>query len=448
MIRTFLSLLILNLVLIGCNQQSNYSEQNPLESIADSLFQTSIDSSYIAGASILVYQKGEKILDKSYGFASLELSVPMPENPSFEIGSVTKQFTSAAIIKLVEQEKLSLDDDFTKYLEFDAKGRTITIDHLLNHTSGIASYTEMPDFWNLSLHQYERDSLVRLVEQEEFLFEPGEALIYNNSAYFFLGLIIEKVSGMSYEEYLDEQFFTPLGMTNTYYCSTSDVIPNKVYGYNYSQDGLKQKPYLDHTWPYAAGSLCSTTNDLLIWMRAMHEGKIFSDQLYQLYITPGKLNDGSKLRYAMGLSNYSNFGNPLIGHGGGINGFLSETRYFPEADLYIICLVNTTGPKGAGFFANELTWNVLNKQEYQSQELDVELESIEGKYSGQARGRVLSVDVSSLSNSIVLSTEGDADTLRIYVGSTTWMDGNSFFIFTNDELRIDQIDGYYKLKKQ
>ncbi len=374
----------------------------------------------------------------------------MPENGSFEIGSVTKQFTAAAILKLQEAGKLSLDDDFTKYIEFDTKGRAITISHLLNHTSGIASYTEIPEFWNLSLHKYERDSLVRLVEQKDFLFEPGEAMIYNNSAYYFLGLIIEKTTGMSYEEFLAEQFFNPLGMNNTYYCSTSDVIHNKVYGYNFSEDGLQQKPYLDHTWPYAAGSLCSTTDDLLIWMSALHGGKILNKQSYILMTTPDVLKDGSKLRYAMGLVNYSNFGNQQIGHGGGINGFLSETRYFPEDDLYIICLVNTTGPKGADFFANELTWKILEKHEYETSEINLDLASLTGKYTGQVRGRSLSINVSALSNSIVISTEGedDADTLRTYVGNRTWMDGNNILKFTSDECRMDNISGYYILKKQ
>jgi CubicO group peptidase (beta-lactamase class C family) len=353
---------------------------------------------------------------------------------------------------LLQDGKVSLDDDITEYLDFDTKGRTIKIRHLLNHTSGMASYTEIPEFWDLSLRKYGRDTLVRIVEQKDFLFEPGEALIYNNSGYFLLGLIIEKITGMSYEEYLAAQIFNPLGMKNTYYSSNSKVITNKVYGYDYSKDGLIQRPYLDHTWPYAAGSLCSTTEDLFIWMTALHEGEIFSEKFYKLLITPDKLNDGTKLRYAMGFSNYSNFGNQSIGHGGGINGFLSETRYFPETDLYIICLVNTTGPKGAGFFADELTWNILDKQEYKSQELDIDLNSIEGKYSGQARGRVLSLEVSALSNSIVLTSEVegevDKDTLRTYLGKNTWVDGNNTFIFTDDELKIDQVSGYYRLRKQ
>jgi CubicO group peptidase (beta-lactamase class C family) len=113
-------------------------------------------------------------------------------------------------------------------------------------------------------HTIKTNNDMRLVEQKDFLFEPNESLIYNNSAYFFLGLIIEKVTEQGYEEFLKQEFFEPLGMNNTSYCSNSKVVKNKVYGYNYSPNGLLQKPYLNHTWPYAAGSLCSTTKDLLL----------------------------------------------------------------------------------------------------------------------------------------------------------------------------------------
>jgi len=443
--------MVISVVLFAaCTNNTGISDQSTLADFADSLFKTNVDSSYIAGASVIVLQKGQKLLDRSYGYSSIELSAPMPDEACFEIGSVTKQFTAAAILKLIDEGKLSLDDDFTDYLDFDTKGRFITINKLLNHTSGIPSYTEIPEFGELSVHQYDRDTLVRLVEQNDFLFEPGEALIYNNSAYFFLGLIIEKITKKSYAEYLNEQFFEPLGMTHTHYCSTSEVISNKVEGYNYSESGLKQKEYIDHTWPYSAGSLCSTTEDLLVWMRALHEGIIFDERLYKLLTTPGQLNDGTKIRYAKGLVNFMNFGNQQIGHGGGIPGFLSETRYFPDDDLYIICLVNTISPKGAGFFAEELTWKLLDKQGYYPVEIDIDLESLSGKYSGQVRGRIYSIEITALTNTITVSAVGQdiVDTLETYMGQHTWMDGNSIVIIDNNEYRRDDVYGYFVLKKQ
>jgi len=445
-------LFLTSLAIFAASCVTKNADSNPtvLEVYADSLFQTSLDSSQIAGGAILVFQKGEMLLKKSYGFASLELAAPMPEDGQFEIGSVTKQFTAAAILKLVEAGKLSLEDDFTDYLDFDTKGRKVTINNLLNHTSGIASYTEIPEFWELSIMDSPRDTLVRMVEGKEFLFEPNEALIYNNSGYFFLGLIIEKVTGQGYEDYLKQTFFEPLGMNNTSYCSNTKVVINKVYGYDYTPEGLQQKGYLNHNWPYAAGSLCSTTKDLFTWMSAMHTGKLLPEPLYLSLITPDQLNDGSQLRYAKGLLNFSNFGNHEIAHGGGINGFLSDTRYFPEEDLYIICLVNTTGPHGADFFTEKITWKLLEKHENKGVDLDIDTKNLEGNYTGTARGETQSLAVKSIPNGLTIQNEGSdqLDTLNLYIGNNTWMKENTKITIQNNEYRIDNPSAYYILKKQ
>ena len=426
------------------------SEGSPLESFVDSLFKESLDSSRIAGGAILVAQNGEVLLHKTYGYASIELSVPMPLDAQFEIGSVTKQFTAAAILKLVEAGKLSLDDDFTKYMDYDTKGRTVTIAQLLNHTSGIPGYTEIDEFWPLSIEQHPRDSLVRLVEGHDFLFEPNEALIYNNSAYFFLGLIIEKVSGKSYEEYLEEQFFTPLAMHHTHYCSNSEVVKNKVYGYNFTPSGLQQKPYIDHTWPYAAGSICSSVGDLYIWSEALHNGKVFKNDLYQQMITPGALNNGAKLSYAMGLVHYMNYGNREISHGGGIHGFLSHSCYYPEEDLHIICLTNTTGPNGGSYFTERVAFELMEKKEYQAVTLDVNPSDLAGIYKGEVRGSELSAEMKAIPEGFTVqyNGEGPLDTLSLYVGNHTWMDGNTTVIVKDGECRVDEVYGYYILKKE
>jgi CubicO group peptidase (beta-lactamase class C family) len=448
--KELLVLIAITFITISCQKKIDVLGATSIESYTDSLFQVSVDSSQIAGGAILVYQNGKTMIKKSYGYASLELSASIPNDGIFEIGSVTKQFTAAAILKLVEAKKLSLDDDFTKYLDFDTKGRKVTINNLLNHTSGIPSYTALAEFEGLSTQDFPRDSLVRLVETKDFIFEPGEALIYNNSAYFFLGLIIEKVTGQIYEEFLKDTFFDPLGMTNTSYCSTSKVTKNKVYGYSYTPDGLTQKGYLNHDWPYAAGSLCSSTKDLLTWMTELHQGKVLSESLYQSLITPGQLKDGSKVKYAKALTNYSDFGNHRIGHGGGINGFLTDTRYFPDEDLYIICLVNTTGPKGASFFANKITWELLDKKIPQNIELDIDTKLLEGKYSGAVRGYTRSLEVKSILNGLTIQSDGNekTDTLKTYIGNNTWAEGNTKIIIKNNEYRIVASSAYYILKKE
>jgi CubicO group peptidase (beta-lactamase class C family) len=452
-------LLILTVVLVttSCQKEKQVFNTTALEVYSDSLFQASIDSAQIAGGAILVFQKDKMLLNKSYGYASLELSVPMPSDGIFEIGSVTKQFTAAAILKLVEDKKLSLTDDFTKYLEFDTKGRKITIAQLLDHTSGLAQApTGKDEFTQMTFDEFPHRLTVGLVEPKDFLHEPGEALIYNNVAFVFLGLIIENVTGKTYEEYLKEAFFEPLNMKSTFFTSNTKVTKNRVYGYNYNPDGLQQKNYLNSYIPYSAGSLSSSAEDLLIWTKALHSGKVLSEPMYQSMITPLQLNDGTPVRYAKGLVNFSNYGHKEISHGGAIAGFSSFMQYYPDDDLYIITLVNTIGPKKTGrFFGYEITWKLLDKKEYEQATLDIDINAIQGIYSGQTRGGKDSdgkqaIEIKSIENGITRQVMGveKIDTLNVYVGNHTWMDGNDKIIIENNEYRVDNIYNYYILKKE
>jgi CubicO group peptidase (beta-lactamase class C family) len=452
-------LLILTLVLVtsSCQKERQVSNTTAFEIYSDSLFQVSIDSAQIAGGAVLVYQKGKLLLKKSYGYASLELSAPMPSDGIFEIGSVTKQFTAAAILKLVEDKKLSLNDDFTKYLEFDAKGRKITIAQLLDHTSGLAQApTGKDEFTQMTFDEFPHRLTVGLVEPKDFLHEPGEALIYNNVAFVFLGLIIENVTGKTYEDYLKEVFFEPLNMKSTFFTSNTKVTKNKVYGYNYDPDGLQQKNYLNSYIPYSAGSLSSSTEDLLIWTQALHGGKVLSETMYQSLIIPGKLNDSTPVSYAKGLANFNNHGHKEISHGGSIAGFSAFVQFYPDDDLYIICLINTIGPRKTGrFFGYEMTWKLLDKKEYEQAPLDFNTNAIQGTYTGQTRGGKdsvgkQSIEIKSITNAITRQVKGEEkiDTLKVYVGNNTWMDGNDKITIKNNEYRVNKVYNYYILKKE
>jgi CubicO group peptidase (beta-lactamase class C family) len=449
--------LLIMLIATSCQDDKKNYGKSTLIAFADSLFQTSIDSAKIAGAAILVHKNGKTILKKSYGYASLELSTPMPEDGIFDIGSVTKQFTSAAILKLVEDKKLSLDDDFTNYLDFDTKGRKITIAQLLDHTSGLAQAPSGKEEFNqMTFDDFPHKLTMQLVEPKDFLHEPGEALIYNNVAFVFLGLIIEKVSGKTYEAYLKETFFDPLGMHSTSFGSNTKVVKNKVNGYNYNADGLRQMNYLNYYIPYSAGSLTSNTADLLIWTQALHSDKILSEPMYQSMVTPGQLNDGTTVRYAKGWANFSNYGHQEISHGGAIAGFSSFVQYYPDDDLYIITLINTIGPKKTGrFFGYELTWKLLDKKEYKQATFDIDPTAIQGTYTGQTRGGKdsdgkQSIEIKSIENGITRQVKGEEkkDTLKVYVGNHTWMDGNDKITIENNEYRVDKIYNYYILKKE
>lgn len=440
----------------ACSSLSSYQglQEKAIEEILDSLVQPYIDSSIIAGLAIGVARNDTILLLKSYGYADLEFDVPLPISASFEIGSVTKQFTSVAIMQLVDKGLISLDDNMNDYLSFDTKGRTVTIEQLMNHTSGIKGFTEMSFFENLSVHDYPRDTLLRIVEKEAFDFEPGDAMIYNNSAYFMLGLIIEKVTGQSYEEYILENMFFPADMSNSYYGDERKIIKNKAYGYDTDEEGkLLKAGYLDHTWPYSAGSLCSTTEDLLKWNHTLHTTEtILNRKLYEELISPSELTDGTRLRYAKGLLVDKYNGTDVISHGGGINGFLSDSRYFPDHGLAIVTLINSTGPIDPESISNVVADLLIPAQENDFDlAYDGKMSLFFGTYAGRARGSDIEIKIVEAEQKLILEINGQKDTLG-YEGNNRWIINGDFCSFRNENgqitaIHIDQGYGYYILKK-
>lgn len=412
----------------------------------------------VAGVSVAVVHAGDTLLLKGYGLADLEWGVetPFDASASYEIGSVTKQFTAAAILMLAERGQVNLDADIRDYLpEFDSQGHAVSVRRLLDHTSGMKGYTEMPVFGELASMKLPRDTMISLVEAEPFEFEPGTALIYNNSAYFFLGLIIEEVSGRTYEDFVKEELFEPLGMEGSYYCSETAIRPNRAHGYDANPEGLIRKRYLDHTWPYAAGSLCSTAGDLVRWNQALHHGGVLAPESYESMITPAPLNDGTPVRYAKGLAVVGEGRHRVIAHGGGINGYLSDARYYPEEDLVVVVLQNSTGPLGPAALSQALAELVLGPApEPEAVPFSVDLDELVGRYTGPARGRTLTMEVTRDGNQLVFTTEGASEGMRpIHVGDLTWAEGNSRVRFVRRngrvvELRMDQVSGHYVLKRE
>ncbi len=449
-------LLLSALLIVACSkteQQQQPASTSSLEARVDSLMHTYLDSTKAAGVAVAVVKGNEKLLLKSYGYADLEFKVKLPVDASFEIGSVTKQFTAAAIMQLVEQGKLSLEDDISKYITFNTHGKKVTVRQLLSHTSGIKGYTELPMFESVSVHKYKRDTLLKIVEKEKFDFEPGEALIYNNTGFFMLGLIIEKISGLSYEEYVAKNLFEKAGMTNSYYCSENKVIENRAHGYDTGDKGLQRAGYLDHTWPYAAGSLCSTVEDLVKWDDALHHGKILNDKTYEEFITPVSLIDGTVTHYAKGITVTDKYGHTMIEHGGGINGFLSENRYFPKEDLKIVVLINSTGPVSPAKVADEITQFIFGKPTVEPHYFTGDIAKYTGTYKGRGRGEDLTVTIAKTDSGLVIQPkEGKAKALH-YIKDNSWENNGATYLFsgTGDsmtELRIDQTYGFYILKKE
>ncbi len=306
------------------------------------------------GATALVVRNGTVLLRKGYGLADLELGVPMKPEMVFEIGSVTKQFTAAAILMLQERGKLSVQDDVTKYLpDYPTHGKTITLEHLLTHVSGIPSYTGLPEWIPRVREDITLDQLIGLFKDKPLEFEPGERWAYNNSAYILLGAVIEKVSGKSYEDFVEKEIFAPLGMKRSAYGNQSEVVAGRVEGYEggnqkgqegqEGEGGYRRAAYLSMNHPYAAGALLSSVDDLWLWEQGLASGKLLRPESLERMFTPVKLTSGMNSHYAYGWNTFEYNGRKVIEHGGGIFGFVTHVLRIPSENLYVAILSNNPG---------------------------------------------------------------------------------------------------------
>ena len=309
----------------------------------DSLATAALRNGPVAGLSIAVVKGRDTLVMKGYGSADLENEVPATAATVYRIGSITKQFTSSAVMQLVEQGKVGLDDDITKYFpSYPTHGQRILVRHLLNHTSGIPSYTDIPKRWSrVAMLDLPHDSLIALVSGDSLMFAPGSAFYYNNTGYYMLGMLIEKVTGQTYGDYLAQHLFAPLGLTSTRYCATGPIIKHRAQGYGNDRGTLVNAQYLSMDNPFAAGALCSTVGDMVRWETALFGGKVVSASSLAQMTTPAKLTSNRSMPYGFGLVPDTVGRHRVISHGGGINGFISHEDYYPDDTLTVVVLANT-----------------------------------------------------------------------------------------------------------
>ena len=299
---------------------------------------------------IVVARDGKPIFSKGYGMANIELKVPNTPEKIFRLGSITKQFTGMAISMLQERGKLSVSDPMCNYFaDCPDIWKPITIKHLLNHTSGITNYTSFPDFAKTTIMPVTTAAMADRLKKEKLEFVPGERMSYSNSGYFLLGNIIEKVSGKSYADFLQENIFTPLGMKQTGYDDPLRIIPNRAAGYQKQAGEVINASYMDMSVPFAAGSLYSTTGDLLIWDQALYTEKLVSKKSLEEIFTPWKGEAG----YAYGWGIGKKFDHREISHGGGIYGFATQIARYPDDRVTVVVLSNIQAAP-AGQIANNL----------------------------------------------------------------------------------------------
>ncbi|HSA56918.1 MAG TPA: serine hydrolase domain-containing protein [Gemmatimonadaceae bacterium] len=452
------ALTILALLAASATAAAAQSEGAALVTKLDSLAGSGVLENRAVGIAAAVVRGNDTLLLKGYGKADVEWNIPMPADAMFEIGSITKQFTAVALLQLRDDGKLSLEDDITKWLpDFDTRGNRVTLRRLLDHTSGIKGLTEMPEFGNLVTNgRFPRDSAYALIKRYPFQFATGEAQIYNNSAFWLLGLVVEKASGMTYEEYVEKKLFEPLGMRRSMYCNSSENVERRAHGYGVQNGVIRRAPTNVHTWPFAAGSLCSTAGDLVTWLTALHGGKVLSPKSYAEMITPSKLNDGTPLRYGMGIAVGKDVrGLNFIGHGGSITGFTAEAAWYPDAQAAIVVLMNSTGNIDPGAVAGELAAELLPWTRPTLTPFSGDAAPLLGKYQGPSRGRDMVVEVTQTAQGIAFSANGSPARPLPWVDAWTFRQGNAFLTFRRSgssgpatELRFDAGSGYYILKRQ
>jgi CubicO group peptidase (beta-lactamase class C family) len=298
------------------------------------------------GAAVLIRWGGETVLREGYGMADLDLGVAIAPEHVFSIGSVTKQFTAVAILKLAEAGKLALDDTVGELLTgYAGPAAPVTVEQLLRHTGGVPSYTDFPEWLPRWREDMTLDVLIGLFRDKPLEFPPGTSWNYSNSGYVLLGAIVEKASGKSYEEYVEQELLAPLGLTNTRYGHQEEIVRGRVEGYHKGGSGLENAPYLSYTQPHAAGSLLSTVDDLARWSDAVEGGKVISQASFARMFTPATISGGDQngvsTRYGFGMGVGEIDGRALHQHGGGIHGFVSTLLRVPDADLVIAILSNS-----------------------------------------------------------------------------------------------------------
>ena len=243
----------------------------------EQLIRARVDDDSFMGT-VLVARGNDVILSKGYGAANLEWNIANAPSTKFRIGSITKQFTAAAILLLAERGKLALEDPVKKhYPNAPAAWDAITIRHVLTHTSGIPNHTSFPEFQQTGhLLPATPEQTIASFRDKPLDFAPGERMSYSNSGYVLLGHLVERLSGQSYAEYLRANIFEPLGMHDSGYDFSAVIIPNRASGYTRAADGIRNAPYVDMTVPHGAGGLYSTTEDLLRWTQGLFGGRLLA----------------------------------------------------------------------------------------------------------------------------------------------------------------------------
>jgi CubicO group peptidase (beta-lactamase class C family) len=385
----------------------------------------------IPGLAVLVVQDGKTRAAKGYGLANVEHNVPVKAETIFQSGSIGKQFTATAVMMLVEQNKLQVSDPISKYLNVPDSWKGITIRHMLTHTSGLGDY---PESFSLQ-RDYTEEELLSMITAQPLLFSPGEKWNYSNLAYVTLGILIHKVTGEFYGDFLQKHIFRPAGMRTARIIDETDIIPNRAAGYRLVNGELKNQEWVSPTLNTTAdGSLYFSIKDLAKWDQALKGETLLKKSSLNEMWTPVMLNSGAKEPYGYGwMISKTKAGKQTIEHGGAWQGFTSHIARYPENNLTVATLCNLAGcdatyiaHRVAGFFDPE-----LSPTTYQAVSLQPGvLKSYEGDYRLEDR---LTLKVTSSGTTLSTEMMGEKMELIPYGGNTFFVeDSERTFEFVKD----------------
>lgn len=297
------------------------------------------------GVSVSISEHGRVVYEAQRGMADIATKRPATAATVFRIGSITKQFASTALLQMVAEGRVALDDPLSKFLPDYPGGRGITVRQLLNHTSGIQSYTDIPGWLSEAntARRYSTDGMIAVFRDKPPVSAPGTAWAYNNSGYILVGAVIEAVAKRPWHEEVVRRLTTPQGLRSIRY--GNDPVPGGAMATGYTGEDPKVSQAIDMSVPGAAGALVATAGDVTRWGDALHHGKLLPAALYAQMVAPTTLPDGTTRPYGFGLMPGTVHGLPAIGHSGGIFGFASDTMFLPGPDMVVTVLTNSDAPQ-------------------------------------------------------------------------------------------------------
>jgi CubicO group peptidase (beta-lactamase class C family) len=404
--------------------------RTPPTATLDSIAAANIARDRTIGAVVAVVKGNETLFLQPYGKADVESDSAMHTDAIFPIGSITKQFTAAAILQLRDEGKLSLDDDVTKWFpDFPTGGARLPLRRLLDHTSGIPSLPELNRFRgdpNAS-----RDSIYAVIARSTLRFAPGTAQSYSNRAFWLLHLVVETASGMTYPQYVERSFFQPLGMTSTGICHGVPGLARRAAGYFVRNGETRRAPEIvGPVVDLGSGALCSTAADLATWLQALHGGRVLSPSSYAEMIRPATLADGTPLRYGMGVAVRQDArGNPYFGHAGEITGYAASASWYPEAQMAIVVLMNNSIDSSPTGLADQLAGQLLPGTLPSPRPFTGDAEALAGTYTGITGAGPATMEVARTTDGLTISINGAAAQPFPWVEGLTFRQGGILLTF-------------------